>query len=118
MVKRFALLLLLVVSLSAASAQERSAGVVVRDLSAEEGDTLVGSLLKSRLESRLSDRDFSIVQIDPEAVDGVVRIDAFERRVIRAIGIDASGEVELVVAAFYRIEDDSIVSAEKGKNIV
>lgn len=109
MVKRFALLLLLISSLMAAFAQERSAGVVVRDLSVQEGDTVVGSLLKSRLESRLADRGFAVVQIDPEAVGGVVRIDAFEPRVSRAIGVTAAGDAELVVAAFYRIEDDSIV---------
>jgi hypothetical protein len=108
-VKRFAVLLLLTVSLATGFAQEQSAGVVVRNLSVQEGDSGVGSLLKSRLESRLGDRGFTIVEIDPDAVDGAVRIDAFEPRVSRAIGVDASGDAELVVAAFYRIEDDSIV---------
>ena len=109
MVRQIALLFLLSASLTAGFAQERSAGVVVRDLSVTEGDTVVGSLLKGRIESRLGDRGFSIVQIDPEAVDGTVRTDASEPRVSRAIGVEASDDTELVVAAFYRIEEDAIV---------
>jgi hypothetical protein len=81
------------------------ASVVVRELDADQPGALA-SLLRRRLESELSDRSYELFDLGEQSIGGV---DATEFRIGQLDLGEIPSDLDLVVAAFYRTEDDAVV---------